>query len=61
MIATTVPFLDLVTLHRELETELVEAFREGLRSAAFIGGAQVDSFEREFAAACGTEVLRRRG
>jgi dTDP-4-amino-4,6-dideoxygalactose transaminase len=49
-----VPFLDLVTPHRELEDELVAAFREALRSAAFIGGPQVEGFEREFAAYCGT-------
>ncbi|HJR59557.1 MAG TPA: DegT/DnrJ/EryC1/StrS family aminotransferase [Vicinamibacterales bacterium] len=49
-----VPFLDLVTPHRELEDELVTAFRAALRSAAFIGGAQVDEFEREFAAYCRT-------
>src|SRR5688572_1439103 len=48
-----IPFLDLATPHRELETELVEAFREAVRSAAFVGGAQVESFEREFAAFCG--------
>lgn len=48
-----IPFLDLVTPHRELETELVDAFREALRGAAFVGGAQVDAFEREFAAFCG--------
>ena len=48
-----IPFLDLVTQHRELETELVDAFREALRGAAFVGGAQVDAFEREFAAFCG--------
>jgi dTDP-4-amino-4,6-dideoxygalactose transaminase len=50
-----IPFLDLVTPHRELEEELVAAFREALRSAAFIGGTQVDSFEREFAEYCGTK------
>ena len=50
-----IPFLDLVTPHRELEEELVAAFREALRSAAFIGGAQVDGFEKEFAAFCGTK------
>jgi dTDP-4-amino-4,6-dideoxygalactose transaminase len=50
-----IPFLDLVTPHRELEEELVAAFREALRSAAFIGGVQVDSFEREFAEYCGTK------
>ena len=49
-----IPFLDLVTPHRELEVELVDAFREALRSAAFVGGAQVEAFEREFAAFCGT-------
>ncbi|WP_396627590.1 DegT/DnrJ/EryC1/StrS family aminotransferase, partial [Luteitalea sp.] len=51
---TPVPFLDLVTPHRELEDELVEAFRQSLRSAAFIGGAQVEGFEREFAEFCGS-------
>jgi dTDP-4-amino-4,6-dideoxygalactose transaminase len=50
----SVPFLDLVTPHRELEEELVGVFRQALRSAAFIGGEQVDAFEREFAAYCGT-------
>ena len=49
-----IPFLDLVTPHRDLEEELVQVFREALRSAAFIGGPQVESFEREFAAYCGT-------
>jgi dTDP-4-amino-4,6-dideoxygalactose transaminase len=49
-----IPFLDLVTSHRELEDELVHVFREALRSAAFIGGPHVEGFEREFAAYCGT-------
>ena len=48
-----IPFLDLVTPHRELEEELVAAFRQALRSAAFVGGEQVEAFEREFAAYCG--------
>src|SRR5512136_3352349 len=48
-----VPFLDLVTPHRELEEELVETFRQALRSAAFVGGPQVEGFEREFAEYCG--------
>jgi dTDP-4-amino-4,6-dideoxygalactose transaminase len=48
-----IPFLDLVTPHRELEEELVGVFRQALRSAAFIGGEQVEAFEREFAAYCG--------
>src|SRR3982751_2368478 len=50
-----IPFLDLVTPHRELEQELVEAFRQAVRAAAFVGGAEVDAFEREFAAYCGTK------
>ncbi|HEY2165425.1 MAG TPA: DegT/DnrJ/EryC1/StrS family aminotransferase [Gemmatimonadaceae bacterium] len=51
----SIPFLDLVTPHRQLEEELVASVREALRSAAFIGGGQVESFEKEFAAFCGTK------
>src|SRR6187402_2983220 len=50
-----IPFLDLVAPHRELEEEFVAAFRKALRSAAFIGGPEVESFEHEFAAYCGTK------
>ncbi|MPZ20439.1 MAG: erythromycin biosynthesis sensory transduction protein eryC1 [Luteitalea sp.] len=50
-----IPFLDLITPHRELEEELVAAFRDAVRSAAFIGGPEVEAFEREFAAYCGTK------
>ena len=60
MTDTPIPFLDLVTPHRELEEELVAAFREAVRSAAFIGGAQVEAFEREFADVLRHQVLRRR-
>jgi len=49
-----IPFLDLVAPHHELETELIEAFRQALHTAAFVGGAQIEAFEREFAAYCGT-------
>lgn len=49
-----IPFLDLVTLHREIEEELVGVFREAIRSAQFIGGPQLYDFEREFAEYCGT-------
>lgn len=48
-----IPFLDLVTPHRELEPELVDAFREAVRAAAFVGGTEVEAFEREFADYCG--------
>jgi dTDP-4-amino-4,6-dideoxygalactose transaminase/acetyltransferase-like isoleucine patch superfamily enzyme len=64
----TVPFLDLVAPHLELEQELVSAFRHSLRTAGFVGGAVVGEFEREFANACdashaiavssGTDALR---
>jgi dTDP-4-amino-4,6-dideoxygalactose transaminase len=50
-----VPFLDLITPHRELEEKLVEIFRAALRSAAFIGGPIVEQFERDFAKFCGTK------
>src|SRR2546427_499189 len=50
-----VPFVDLVTPHRELEEELVSVFRSALKSCAFIGGPMVEEFEREFAALCGAE------
>jgi len=49
-----IPFLDLITPHRELEEDLVQAFRESLRTAGFIGGPQVEAFEKEFAGYCGT-------
>jgi dTDP-4-amino-4,6-dideoxygalactose transaminase len=48
-----VPFLDLVTPHRELEDEIVATFRNALGSAGFVGGPMVEDFEREFAAFCG--------
>jgi dTDP-4-amino-4,6-dideoxygalactose transaminase len=50
---TRVPFVDLVTPHLELETELMEAIRGVLRSAGFIGGPILEAFEREFAQFCG--------
>jgi dTDP-4-amino-4,6-dideoxygalactose transaminase len=63
-----VPFLDLVTPHIELEEELMAVARKALRSAHFIGGEEVESFEKEFASFCealycigvgsGTDALR---
>src|SRR5215510_13969978 len=50
-----VPFLDLVTAHRELEDELLAAAREAIRGARFIGGPEVEGFEQEFASYCGTK------
>lgn len=63
-----VPFLDLLTPHRELEAELVAVFRSALDMAAFVGGPGVTEFEREYAQYCdakycvgvssGTDALR---
>jgi dTDP-4-amino-4,6-dideoxygalactose transaminase len=63
-----IPFLDLVSPHLELEDELVRVFTTALRTAAFIGGSELERFEREFAAFCdvrhsvgvssGTDALR---
>jgi dTDP-4-amino-4,6-dideoxygalactose transaminase len=47
-----IPFLDLVTLHKELEPELIPVFQKVLRTAGFVGGPMVEEFEREFAKFC---------
>jgi dTDP-4-amino-4,6-dideoxygalactose transaminase len=52
---SSIPFLDLVTPHVELEQELTAVFQQALRSAGFIGGPMVENFEKEFAAFCQTE------
>ncbi len=44
-----VPFLDLEALHIGIETQIVEAWRQILREASFIGGAAVARFEGELA------------
>ena len=66
--ATPIPFLDLVRPHLALEEPLVAAFRRALRTAQFVGGPDVEGFEREFATYCeaqgcvgvnsGTDALR---
>ena len=63
-----IPFLDLITPHRELENELSLAFRQSLQTASFIGGPSVEGFEEDFATFCevdhsiavssGTDALR---
>jgi dTDP-4-amino-4,6-dideoxygalactose transaminase len=49
----TIPFLDLITPHRELEEELVTVFRRVLHTAGFVGGKMVEDFENAFADFCG--------
>ena len=53
-ISAGIPFLDLVTPHLELEPQLTAVFQEALHNAAFVGGAAVEGFEREFANFCDT-------
>lgn len=51
----SIPFLDLVAPHVELEQELTAVFQQAIRTAGFIGGPMVENFEKEFAAFCQTE------
>jgi dTDP-4-amino-4,6-dideoxygalactose transaminase len=53
--APHVPFLDLVTPHRQFEEDFVAIFRAALNRAGFIGGPMVDEFERAFAHFSGTQ------
>lgn len=63
-----VPFVDLVTIHRELESELLAVCKKVIETAGFIGGPEVEGFEKEFAEYCdakycvgvnsGTDALR---
>jgi dTDP-4-amino-4,6-dideoxygalactose transaminase len=65
---SSIPFLDLVTPHVELEAELTDIFRQVLHTAGFIGGPMVEKFEKAFATFCqakhsvaissGTDALR---
>ncbi len=48
-----VPFLDLKTPYRELQTELDAAYRRVMESGWYILGEETEGFEREFAAYCG--------
>lgn len=48
-----VPFLDLYSQHKPLETEFEEAFRTIIKSSSFAGGPVVADFEEDFARYCG--------
>jgi dTDP-4-amino-4,6-dideoxygalactose transaminase len=66
--SNSIPFLDLVTPHIELERELTDVFHQTLTTAGFIGGPMVEGFEKAFATFCeskfsvavssGTDALR---
>jgi dTDP-4-amino-4,6-dideoxygalactose transaminase len=49
---SAIPFLDLSSLHQQLEGELLPVFQKTLRTAGFVGGPMVEEFEREFAQFC---------
>lgn len=48
-----VPFLNLKAVYPELREELDSAYRRVMESGWFIMGAEVEAFEKEFAAYCG--------
>jgi dTDP-4-amino-4,6-dideoxygalactose transaminase len=53
-VPSSIPFLDLITPHIELEKELTGVFRTVLATAGFIGGPMVEEFEKAFADFCDT-------
>src|SRR2546430_12393625 len=68
MSTNKIPFLDLVTVHRELREELLSVSEPSSAPAGFIGGPVVQGFDRDFAEFCdsrfcvgmasGTDALR---
>jgi dTDP-4-amino-4,6-dideoxygalactose transaminase len=63
-----VPFLDLKTQHKQIEHEVFPMIKEAMENAMFIGGVNVEGFEKEFSEFCnakycvgvnsGTDALR---
>ena len=51
-----IPFLDLIAPHEELRQELCASFEKALEKGAFVGGAAVEEFEKDFAKFCAAEV-----
>ncbi|WP_349256310.1 MULTISPECIES: DegT/DnrJ/EryC1/StrS family aminotransferase [Rubrivirga] len=52
---SNVPFLDLHAAYDELRGNLDAAYRRVMESGWYVGGAEVETFEAEFAAYCGAE------
>lgn len=50
-----IPFLDLVTPHRELQDDILAVVRQALSTAAFTNGPMLLQFETAFAEFCGTQ------
>jgi dTDP-4-amino-4,6-dideoxygalactose transaminase len=51
----SVPYLDLKSPYQELQTELDAAYHRVMESGWYIFGAEMESFEKEFAAYCGVK------
>jgi dTDP-4-amino-4,6-dideoxygalactose transaminase len=50
-----IPFLNLKDAYSELKEELDAAYRRVMESGWYVLGSEVESFEKEFAAYCGTK------
>lgn len=55
MAADPIPFVDLGWSYRELQAELDEATRRFFASGWYVLGKEVEAFEQEYAAYCGTK------
>ncbi|GAA1956414.1 DegT/DnrJ/EryC1/StrS family aminotransferase [Agromyces allii] len=51
----SVPFTDLAAQQHEVDEEVMPRLRAALASGAFIGGPEVEAFEREYAAYAGSD------
>ncbi len=52
----TIPFLDLSYQTRKIQTQLLDVLRNLTDQNRFIGGAEVERFEKSFAQFCGVET-----
>ena len=50
-----IPFLDMKSVYAELKPELDAAFARVMESGWFVLGKEVEAFEAEYAAFCGTK------
>jgi dTDP-4-amino-4,6-dideoxygalactose transaminase len=51
----TIPFNDFASPYQELKAELDEAYARFMRSGWYVLGREVEAFEREYAAYCGSQ------
>jgi dTDP-3-amino-3,4,6-trideoxy-alpha-D-glucose transaminase len=49
-----IPFFDLSSMHDRMRPELLDAFQRVVAGSNFIAGRELEAFEHEFAAYCGT-------